>query len=40
MSSRCRLARLLTVLVVSVQVVEDHAGEAAFEAVARYVGFR
>jgi hypothetical protein len=32
MSSRCRLARLKSVLVVGVEVVENGAGEAAFEA--------
>jgi hypothetical protein len=32
MSSRCRLARLSSVLVVGVEVAEDDAGEAAFEA--------
>jgi hypothetical protein len=32
MSSRCRLARLIAGLVVGVEVVEDHASQAAFEA--------
>jgi hypothetical protein len=32
MSSRCRLASGLTVLVVGVEVVEDDSGEAPFEA--------
>jgi hypothetical protein len=32
MSSRCRLARLESGLVVVVEVVVDDAGEAAFEA--------
>ena len=38
MSSRCRLARLDSVLVVGVEVVEDDAGQAAFEA-AQCLGF-
>jgi hypothetical protein len=32
MSSRCRLARLLTVLFVGLEVVEDDAAEVAFQA--------
>jgi hypothetical protein len=32
MSSRCRLARLDSVLVVGVQVMKHHPGDAAFEA--------
>jgi hypothetical protein len=38
MSSRCRLARLDSVLVVGVEVVVDDSGEAAFEA-AQCLGF-
>jgi hypothetical protein len=32
MSSRCRLARLLTVLFIGVEMAEDDTGQAAFEA--------
>jgi hypothetical protein len=32
MSSRCRLARLISGLVVGVEVLEDHTGQTAFEA--------
>src|ERR1700758_893537 len=36
MSSRCRLARLVAGVVVSVKVVEDDSGQAAFEAAQRF----
>ena len=38
MSSRCRLAGLNSVLVVGVQVVEHHTGQAAFEATQGFGG--
>jgi len=36
MSSRCRLARLASVLVIDVKTVEDDAGQSAFEAAQRF----